>query len=212
LKKSKQPIYICIASGPSLNQDQIDLIGQYKDEFGIKVIAINDNWKWKYQDNFISDHLYAADEAWWNVWIDIINKEGFSGQKWIPRDKHIAEKYNLHCIEGENKPGLGANGKIHFGGNSGYQAINLAYYLGAKTIGLLGYDMKVSNDKKLHWFGNHSHGLRNMPHKLDEWLIKHDQLSQDLKDKDIDVINFTPGSALYQYDQMDMKILLTSKF
>lgn len=192
-------MYVCIASGPSLNQDQINIIGRYKNVNNLKIIAINDNWKWKYQGAFISDHLYAADEAWWKIWIKTIDNEQFNGQKWITRDKHVATRYNLTLIPGENKSGLGTNGVIHFGGNSGYQAINLAYHLGAKTIGLIGYDMKVGSNNELHWFGNHGNGLRNMPHKLDEWIIQHDQLKKDLDERGIDVINFTHDSALYQY-------------
>jgi len=198
-------LFACIASGPSLNQEQIDILGSYKDKLKMTIIGINDNWKWKFDNDFIVDHLYAADESWWKVWNETISSCGFNGQKWIPRDIHVAEKYNLNCIPCENKPGLGLNGKIHLGGNSGYQAINLAVHLGAKTIILLGYDMKLGNDKKLHWFGNHGNGLRNMPHKLNEWIPKHDELKKDLDKHKIDVVNCTPDSALYQYRKENLE-------
>ena len=73
-----QETMVCIASGPSLTQNQIDLIGQNKD--WLTVIAINDNWQWEYNESYIADHLYAADERWWNVWIDEIEKKYFKRQ------------------------------------------------------------------------------------------------------------------------------------
>jgi len=43
---------------------------------------------------------------------------------------------------------------LHQGQNSGYQAVNLAYLLGATRILLLGYDMQMKGDQR-HWFGAH---------------------------------------------------------
>ena len=46
---------------------------------------------------------------------------------------------------------------IHQGENSGYQAINLAYNMGAETIVLIGYDMGFLD--KRHFFGEHPQPL-----------------------------------------------------
>ncbi len=43
---------------------------------------------------------------------------------------------------------------VHRGDNSGYQAVNLAYLLGAERIILLGFDQMVTG-KQRHWFGDH---------------------------------------------------------
>jgi uncharacterized Rossmann fold enzyme len=43
---------------------------------------------------------------------------------------------------------------VNGGGNSGYQAINLAYHLGAERVILLGYDMHCHSGQS-HWFGDH---------------------------------------------------------
>jgi hypothetical protein len=54
-------------------------------------------------------------------------------------------------------PGLSErDGVLHAGRNSGYQAINLAYLMGATRIGLLGYDMQGGG----HFFGRHPKSLR----------------------------------------------------
>jgi hypothetical protein len=70
------------------------------------------------------------------------------------------EAWGIRCLEADT----GADGlsrdpaKIHTGKNSGYAAIGLAYHLGAQRILLLGYDMKMSGDRR-HWFGAHPKGL-----------------------------------------------------
>lgn len=50
-------------------------------------------------------------------------------------------------------------GTIGGGGNSGYQALNLATQWGARDIALVGFDMSVSGGK--HWHGAHPAGLTN---------------------------------------------------
>lgn len=58
----------------------------------------------------------------------------------------------------EDKPGLGRK-SLHMGKNSGYQAINFAYLMGATRIILLGYDMQGGS----HFFGRHPKELRQQP-------------------------------------------------
>jgi hypothetical protein len=190
---------VCIASGPSLDQDQIDIIGQVKRSQSLFIISVNDNWRWKYNDQFISDHLYAADPEWWQKYIDEINREGFSGHKWVPIKKDFAEKHGLIKVDCAAAPGLGTENKLHCNHNSGAQAINLAYFLGAKKIILVGYDMKVSNEGKNHWFGNHPKGLRNTPGKYKNWIGAHQKLNKDLITQGVECVNCTPDSAIPYY-------------
>lgn len=49
-------------------------------------------------------------------------------------------------------------GALCRGSNSGYQAVNLAYILGARRIILIGYDM---HGKGTHFFGKHPAPLTN---------------------------------------------------
>ena len=67
----------------------------------------------------------------------------------------------LNCQIAEK--GLSRNAEaVNSGGNSGYQAINLAYHLGATRIILLGFDMHHHGGKS-HWFGDHPKGFINGP-------------------------------------------------
>jgi hypothetical protein len=66
----------------------------------------------------------------------------------------------LHWIKSRPLSGLSTDPTcVHQGANSGYQAINLAYNLGAQRILLLGFDCGVHNGKS-HWFGDHPKGLQ----------------------------------------------------
>lgn len=94
-----------------------------------------------------ADVLYAADTDWWE------NNNGvpeFMGQKWTV-SAEAAEKYKLNHINYDTGLVWGSvPGIIATGGNSGFQAINLAVQRGAKKIIMLGYDMGFSSKK--HWW------------------------------------------------------------
>lgn len=108
-------------------------------------------------------HVYAADPQWWQYHIDDFLKNSAAtgwtqSTNWKPGQ---AEEYGLNVLHSRDEKGLSRDPEwLNRGGNSGYQAINLAYHLGAQKIVLLGYDMSHDNGKA-HWFGNHPKGLIN---------------------------------------------------
>lgn len=84
---------------------------------------------------------------------------------------------------------------IHQGGNSGYQAINLAYLWGVRAIVLIGFDCSPSTDGKAHWFGQHGPRLtQQQPFSL--WQAKFPALAQDLCEVGVNVINASRQTAL----------------
>lgn len=104
--------WVCIASGPSLTQEDVDYV-----RGKAKVLAINNAFKvapW-------ADVLFAADSQWWRTYERQLR--GFAGDRW---DNRRLQK----------TPGYRA------GNNSGALGICLAYRFGAKRIILLGFDMQ----------------------------------------------------------------------
>lgn len=93
---------------------------------------------------------------------------------------------------------------IHQGGNSGYQAINLAYLWGAKTIILLGLDCSKSPDGQAHWFGQHGPELTQQQ-PFDLWQSNFPALAQDLKDHGVRVINCSRQTALTCFERMTLE-------
>jgi len=121
--------FVCIASGPSLNQHDCDLVHAA----GFPTIVVNSSWKlapW-------ADHLYAGDLAWW----DANAADLPDGPKRWTCTRQASAKHGLrlHTAYGEY--------------NSGLRAIQLAFQLGADRVLLLGYDCTVANGT--HWHGDH---------------------------------------------------------
>jgi hypothetical protein len=149
--------------------------------------------------------LYACDEKWWRHHWD--NLEHYGGERWtqVHNDaaKKFAEELGLNAKPGASAAGLGRD-KIHHGGNSGYQAINLAYLMGAAKIILLGYDMH--NNGMAHFFGDHPKGLSNG--RYDQYVSNFTRLAKDLAAAGIEVINCTPDSALTQFAKKDFQAIL----
>lgn len=105
----------------------------------------------------------------------------------------------LDAIEGKSGNGLG-KGCLRHGENSGHQAINLAYLLGASHIYLLGYDMGATG--KTHWFGSHPKELHQGEYS--SYVSNFNQIARDLKAEGVRVVNFTRQTALNQFERADI--------
>jgi len=179
---------ICIASGTTLTQEDVD----YCKGKG-KVYVVNDCHKlapW-------ADVLYACDGVWWDEYQGVPE---FTGQKWSI-DFAACKKYGLNQV-GVNHQFAWSNysNSIATGGNSGFQALNLAVIQGAERVILLGYDMKYRNNK-LHWFGNHPNAL-NRGANFKKWIKNFELAKPHIP---VPVINCSPDSDLNCFDKMDLR-------
>lgn len=96
---------------------------------------------------------------------------------------------------------------IRTGGNSGFQCLNIAYHLEPRRLLLCGYNMQASNDRDVHWFGQHP--VRTSPSIFLSTFRKYfDSAAPLLQDKGIEVINCTPGSALTTFPIRDLREVL----
>lgn len=152
--------------------------------------------------------MYAADYRWWHFNIADI-KCGFTGKLWSCETlkntnwgTKSAEEWDvtlLHCETAAN--GLSRDPQVvHAGGNSGYQAINLALHLGATRIILLGFDMQLTRGQ-YHWFGRHGHGLAN----ADPSKYIHNFRSIIPSEYGIEIINCTRETALDMFPRMSLE-------
>jgi hypothetical protein len=142
---------------------------------------------------FLNAHvLYAGDHLWWKgMHADVFAR--FKGEKWT-QDSTSAERYKLNRIKGINKTGLGHQ-FIHLNGNSGFQAINLAFLFGARRMLLIGFDMKLGPNGEKHWHPDHPAPMVQ-GQTFGEWMHKGATLAKDLAAAGCEVINCTPGSAM----------------
>lgn len=184
---------VCIASGPSLTQEDVDYV-----RGKAHVIVVNDNYKkapW-------ADVLYACDAKWW---------------RW--HHKHVASfpgmKYALQQAAGQY-PGVqvlkiaGHDGiervptGLRTGKNSGYQAMNLAYHFGANRIILLGYDMQRTDNKE-HWFGDHPNKGQS-PYQA--FVKRFEKAAPEWHKLGVEVLNCTRSTALTCFPRMSIQAAL----
>lgn len=179
---------ICIASGPSLTQDDVDLCKTS----GRTIYVVNDVYTlapW-------ADVLYAADIDWWN------HHEGakeFNGERW-GCDPRCCERWGLNLILGTSSKKFGLEPPIAYGGNSGFQALNLTYIHGHRDVWLLGYDMGFTEGGDKHFFGDH-------PRKIDRtsnytmFIERFKQAKPIMDANGLNVINMTPKTALNVFER-----------
>lgn len=169
------------------------------------MIAVNDAWRLCPE----ADYLYGCDPHWWEVHGEAT--QAFAGERWTqrqqgdkdPREAAVAKRFGLNVIDGEDKPGLG-RARIHYGGNSGYQAMNLAFLWGARCILMLGFDMHKS--EKAHFFGDHP-GRLNAQTNYAQFLPYFEPLARDLKEAGVRVINCTRVTALKCFERATVEDL-----
>lgn len=184
---------IVAASGPSLTEEVAWACRRKRWFEGWRVICVNDAYK-----RFVNaDILYGCDERWWEVHS---GAPTFRGEKWSshsdPKDasndkRACADKFGLRVVYGRQAIGFSTNPAcIHYGHNSGFQAVNLAILKGATRIVLVGFDMRVI-DGKNHFFGRHPEPLVH-----NDNYGSYIQAFKQACPPPIPIVNATPDSAL----------------
>jgi hypothetical protein len=196
---------IVAATGPSLTEAVAERCRLAHARDGVAVLAVNDAWRlmpW-------ADALYACDAAWWR------HHKGtdFTGDKWSSHhpngnDKiELAKLYGLQLVAGKTEKGFSAHPNcIHYGGNSGFQAINLAMLFGARRIVLVGFNLQPLGGQ-VHFFGNHPAGLRQTA-RYERFVPNFAEAAKRLP-AGVEIVNATPDSALKCFPAMALDDALT---
>jgi hypothetical protein len=182
--------FVLLGGGPSLTQAQVDAC-----RGRARVIAINDQLRlapW-------ADVHYFCDDKWWRWHKDADWYRGFGGLRITLENLDLCKvEPGMRPVQNVATTGLCAepNGVMN-GRNSGYQCMNLAVHLGAARILLLGFDMRAvveQRKQKTHWFGDHPGGTSPTVYQV--MLDAFPTIVEPLRQRAIDVVNCTPGSAL----------------
>jgi hypothetical protein len=194
-------IVAVVASGPSAADAGVDQLRGVA-----RVIAVNSSWRlvpW-------ADMIYATDYAWWKQHHKDLTL--FTGARFAAAGKRIERDF----------PGVSAlnvpppsdarrstiittpRGLIGSGGNSGFQAINVAIHTNAKRLILVGFDMNLLRGS--HWHGDHTGICKNpQPDLMRKWCEALDAQAAALHAHGVDVVNASPVSALKRYRQSSIK-------
>jgi hypothetical protein len=185
---------VCLASGPSLTTEDVAAVR------GLRTIAINTTYRlapW-------ADVLYAADDSWWQ-WERAEVARTFAGLKYsvetfpaeqvrkTPQHDHRAAA-GVTVLRNTGITGLERDPSgLRTGQNSGYQAVNLAYHLGAKRIILLGYDMQKAKDGRKHWHEPHR---ADRPSPFFMMQTHFGTLVEPLREARVEIVNCSRVTAL----------------
>lgn len=207
----KDSVIVCAGTGPSINQETIDRVNQARSQGKIKVFSSNRAYQ-----IFDTDLLHGCNYQFWDYWWKedpLLKDRPFLKTTTRPQ---LEGKYpGLEYIKEEWIDGLSTNPSYvaaHHG--TGPQTVNLAYLFGAKTILLVGWDMrfpgKVSNQnykEKRRFFGEDPltqvHWPRTEPNGDLGGLIR-EMNTIDPKRYGIEIINCTPNSAMTHFPMMDL--------
>lgn len=173
-----------------------------------KTIAVNDSVFLLPQ----ADVLYFRDLKWWKEptalprgeWV----RKHFRGEYLLTSENEI---FGVARLRETGATGLETDPSgIRHGSNSGYQAINVAFHFGVRRIVLIGFDMRVVNERA-HWNYDHC-GTSNAADYTtifrDVMLPKFSTLEKPLAEAGVEVINASPDSALTMWPHRSLEQLL----
>lgn len=180
---------ICIATGPSLTRSDVERCKGMGRIYAVKEAYKLAPW---------ADVLYAADGDWWE------SKNGcpdFKGEKWTA-DERVARALFLEHIEVDCEAIWCEGDCIASGGNSGFQAINLAANQGATKIILLGYDMQRVGMLK-HWYDDDKTLARvSRSSNYRDWLRRMRRAAELIP---VPVLNATRETAIDCFPRVTLK-------
>lgn len=174
---------LIVATGPSLKREDVEWWSA-----GRKVYAVSNAYR--YCDRV--DLLYACDEQWYDVHEPSTRH---IAERWTTCDA-AATKYGLHHIPGHyGPPAFDTGDAIAYGGNSGFQALNLAYIHGCCDAVLLGFDCGQEPGGPSHCFGEHPSACDN-PRPYRRWLEHWRKAAPEIAAAGMVVRNATRGGWL----------------
>ena len=144
---------VLLATGPSLSREDVEYLRPIHARGDVVLFGLNDAYK---LCDFL-DVVYFCDPRWLSSNLDVLKYK--HGEVWTQDAKVRKEHPNKvkRCAGGSGNGICKTPSHIHFGGNSGFQLINLAWHFGIREFYLLGYNMGESakGQKLQHFFGQH---------------------------------------------------------
>lgn len=185
---------IVVASGPSAVEQPLDVGRGIQ---GVHFLAIKSSielCRW-------ADVLHAADYLWWS---QVNGYPDFDGIRTTLNRRASLQSWNVNlvrCGVGTNRMEFDDLGKVGWGGNSGFGAVNLAAQLGASKIVLVGFDMRI--DLGIRWHPDHGGQSANPDIRtVERWRTYLDAAAPELARRGIKVINASKNSALKAFERM----------
>lgn len=186
---------LIVATGPSLTREDVTAWSE-----GRIVYAVNDAYRYCSWINII----YACDEEWWDYHEADTR---YIEDRWTTNEQ-AALKYGLNHIPGESADAarkyFDASGHgIIYGGNGGFQALNLAYVHGCRDAVLLGFDLGHAPGEPKHCFGDHPPEI-DRPSPYRAWIDHWNKAAPWITEAGMTVRNATRGGNLEAFERVSL--------
>ncbi len=205
---------VCIACGPSLRQEDVNLVYEVRareasravranDLQAFRVIAINAAIRlapW-------ADVRYAHHAADWRRPEDQKILAAFRGLRYSVEPGAAEQGATILRMSGAEGLEIEDRNAIRHGKNSGYQAINVAVHLGARRIILLGYDSKRGAAGELHFYPCTGSAGRS---DFRTWAHHFSTLPAPLAAAGVEVVNATRDTDLATFPRVDLEAALAA--
>jgi hypothetical protein len=186
-----------IASGPSAKKANLSLL-----KGRMRVIAIKKNIELAP----FADVVYGCDAPWWQ------------SVQWLPTFKGLKLAYDGVVCNSETGirkveiPDPACNrllfdkvGTVGAGGNSGFQAINLALQFGVSRILLVGFDAHLRDGE--HWYGRNNWMRANNPdaYNVQKWVKVITASAPIIAQRGVEVWNASETSDIHCFPKMKIE-------
>jgi len=175
-----------LAAGPSMRAANLAVLRDRIHVLAIK--ATIDLYPW-------AGVVYGCDAAWWH---HVKGLPKFNGVK-LSQDKFVCGQYKLQKVDvfsSNDKLLFERVGTVGAGGNSGFQAFNLALQFGATGILLIGFDMHDSGG--VHYYGRNTwpNACNPIESNFIRWRKAFEGSKMEVVARGVDVVNASPTSRL----------------
>lgn len=185
---------VCIASGPSLTQQDVDYC-----RGKARVIVINRSVQlapW-------ADVLHGCDARFWRWHRD--EALAFQGLKFA-MERELDNDCGQIVLKNGGIWGLSTDPTTLCNGrNSGYQAVNLAVLLGVSRILLLGYDAQAGEQGESHWHRSHPNNHNPSDMVFRSWVGAFKSLIKPLADLGVTVVNCSRRTAIDAFPRQPLE-------
>ncbi len=196
---SKEPVFL-FGGGPSIKGQDFSGLAKYH--------SIGVNSSYRLGLDWI-DVCFFGDDGWWDF---LGGREGTRDFKGLIISCNPRKVFNIipRIIQVNSGKPVGIDTMTNYVAwnyNTGFTAINLAYHFGARTIVLIGYDMRF-NGREKNW--HRDYWVDGRRPKLDKQLFKRwlscvPKIEKDAKELGVTILNATPNSAIEKWPKVDWR-------
>ena len=176
-----------LASGPSTKKAGVELLKGRVTTFAIKRNIELTPW---------AEAVYGCDYPWWK---SVRGLPDYKGWKFAYADRACdqfgCKKVQIRDVKADRLL-FDEVGSVGAGGNSGFQAFNLALQFGAARILLVGFDYAGE-----HWYGRNTWQGSGNPSESNfrRWRVTLDNAAPALRERGVEVVNASPNSTVKAY-------------